>query len=160
MAIAEICRLCPRMDSPPRNPTSSESPAAQTCCEDVLASAHPRCDARSRSRHASLSANARYTATASAYAVAPMPPSSQGLAVVGQASGEGVALHPLARFLHQIGESRQRHELAGGEEVAVGLQPIQWRREPARHSRASATSGFHVGCAVRAMASISGVGAR
>jgi hypothetical protein len=47
----------------------------------------------------------------------------EGFAVVGQAGGEGVALHPLARFLHQVGEGRQRHELAGGEEVAVGRQP-------------------------------------
>ena len=28
---------------------------------------------------------------------------SQGLAVVGQASGQGVSLHPVARFLNQIG---------------------------------------------------------
>ena len=43
---------------------------------------------------------------------------AERLGVVGEAGGDGVALHPLARFLHQVGEGRQRHELAGGEEVA------------------------------------------
>ena len=47
-----------------------------------------------------------------------MPPSRKGLRVVGQAGGERVALHLLARFLHQVGEGRQRYELASGEEVA------------------------------------------
>ena len=47
----------------------------------------------------------------------------EGLAVVGQAGGQRVALHPLARFLHQVGEGRQRHELAGGEEVAERRKP-------------------------------------
>ena len=53
-----------------------------------------------------------------------MPPSRKRLAVVGQAGGEGVALHPLARLLHQVGEGRQRHELAGGEEVAERRQAV------------------------------------
>ena len=53
---------------------------------------------------------------------------AQGLAVIGQAGGQSVALHPLAGFLHQVGEGRQRHELAGGEEVAAR-----------RHARRAAT---------------------
>jgi hypothetical protein len=59
----------------------------------------------------------KYTPTASAYAVAPVPPSRSGLAVVGQAGRDGVALDPRHRLAHQVRERRQRHELAGGEEV-------------------------------------------
>ena len=34
-------------------------------------------------------------------------------------------------FVDKIGEGRQRNELAGGEEVAVGFQPVERWREPA-----------------------------
>ena len=56
--------------------------------------------------------------------------------VVGQAGGDGVRLHPLARFLHQIGEGRQRDELAGGEEVAEGRQPVDRGLEASGDSQA------------------------
>ncbi len=39
----------------------------------------------------------------------------------GRPRGQVVALHPLHRLAHQVGEGRQRHELPGGEEVAVSL---------------------------------------
>ena len=71
-----------------------------------------------------ITANAKYTATASAYAVAPAPPSRSGLLVVGQAGGEGVALHPLARFLTRSEKVVKRHELAGGEKVAPVVHPV------------------------------------
>ena len=66
-----------------------------------------------------------------------MPPSRERLAVVGQAGGERVALHPLARFLHQVGEGRQRHELAGGEEVAPRRHAVVADAEAARSSGAT-----------------------
>ena len=85
---------------------------------------------------------------------------AQRLAVVGEAGGEGVALHPLARFLHQVGEGRQRHELAGGEEVAERRHAVVLTPKCRVARRQIATSGFHSGFALRATASCSGVGAR
>ena len=79
---------------------------------------------------------------------------AQGLAVVGQAGGEGVALHPLARFLHQVGEGRQRHELAGGEEVAERRHAVVLHARSQRVFSGIATSGFHSGFALRATASM------
>jgi len=38
----------------------------------------------------------------------------------------------LPRFGHQIGESRQRHELAGGKERSEGLKAVVWCLEVAR----------------------------
>ena len=45
---------------------------------------------------------------------------AQRRAVVGEDSNDGVTLHPRPRLRHQVGESRQRHELARGEEVTEG----------------------------------------
>ena len=45
---------------------------------------------------------------------------------------EGVALHPRARFLHQVREGRQRHKLAGGEEVGKRHQAVVRRLEVTR----------------------------
>ena len=65
----------------------------------------------------------------------------EGFAGVSRASGEGVSLHLLARFLHQVGEGRQRHQLAVGEELVEPLHAVGFHTEVLR------TAGVHYGLA-------------
>ena len=81
---------------------------------------------------------------------------AQRRAVVGEASNDGVTLHPRTRLSHQVGESRQRHELAGGEEVGEGRQAVVWRLEVPGIPRNS-TSGLQPGRAWHAAASCASV---
>ena len=50
---------------------------------------------------------------------------AQGNAIVRQPGGDRVEADAFTGFAHQVGEGGQRHQLAVGEEVGEGSQPVQ-----------------------------------